>query len=1021
MAQSTISRPPRPQQRKSPPPRGGSLESLLTLARWQLGTTWRLLLVADIGILALVALICLIPLYSSVATSAAFRDSLSASPANSYVVETATSFLYNQQKFAQFEQRVSQQLEQLLPGYVQKNAVFSTSLQSLTIERTPIGETNLDFLGFPEQQIPQHVRLVAGQFPQTAHVSSNTVPFMTTPEGFAALENMHQGYKIGSVFQFPVPLANPNTPYLVPPTKMATMSMKLVGVVALSSTKDLFWHGEDFQPIIVTNTENIPVLMSNEALGRALEGIEATPDAQGRILDQSLGVSWYYPLNLAHFNINNLDAAATGMSRLLSQANLAGDSLSLAPYIMQTHTGGPISIFQYFSERVTLLRVPVGGLALLIGVLILLFVSVVVGLLIEQQGEQVALLRGKGATRRQIVGALSAQGGLLALPALVLGPALAWVLALWLSQVTLQGDDRNAVDVLLSQPLASLLSAGWIALVVVVVALLVMALALWQKVRTTVLTTRSELARSGRPALWRRWRLDLVGAAVALVGAGFAFYLSNAGILNARTRALILPVVLLGAALGILVAVLLLLFRCLPALLRWGSRLALRGRGISAVLAVAQIARAPQRAVRMSMLLAFTLAFAIFTLTLNASQAQRVADATAFQVGSDFSGVLVGPGTVSDWQATEQAYAQIPGVLSAMIGHAGVMVNGSSSPVDVQAVDAGTCAQTMDWTAPDSQQEIVPLLRQLVARRQASINAHVVPAIVDASAANSMGLSVGSQFGLHNEYGAVNFVVIGQVQSIPGVIDDSSGTGTSDATLSGGILADYETLAAVQVGSNGLADEAESMWLKTSNDPKVIASIEQELNSGAAPLKSISDRRAITASLSYDPMEAAIEGSLLAGAAVALALGLIGSLFGSWTGVRRRMVNFAMMRALGNTSTQIVGVAFWEQGIIYTFALLLGIGGGLLFSRIVAPGLLYTPANTVGFAQAISGSSGLNMTGSGLLYLVQGVPAPQVVFPLVSILVVIVIVIVVCALALALMVRLVTRPALSEVLRLNED
>lgn len=61
------------------------------------------------------------------------------------------------------------------------------------------------------------------------------------------------------------------------------------------------------------------------------------------------------------------------------------------------------------------------------------------------------------------------------------------------------------------------------------------------------------------------------------------------------------------------------------------------------------------------------------------------------------------------------------------------------------------------------------------------------------------------------------------------------------------------------------------------------------------------------------------------------------------------------------------------------------------------------------------------MTGSGLLYLVQNVPAPQVVFPLVSILAVIGIVIVVCALALSLMVRLVTRPALSEVLRLNED
>lgn len=1026
MARSTINRPPVSQQRKARPAQKGSLESLFTLARWQLGSTWRLLLVAEVGILALVALICLLPLYSSVALSASFRNALGASPQTASIAESGLSFLYNQRQLQQFQQRVSQEFTQSLSGYVQSSPVFSTSLAPLVIARTPVEQTELDFTGFPEQQIPRHVRLVEGQLPRMASVEDGVIPFVTTPEGLAALENLRLDYKLGSVFRLPIRLVDPGMYSPTPPAPIALAPMKLVGVIRLDTPGDLFWYGEDFQPVTVDNVASIPALMSNEALGHALEEIEARPNAQGKLLYQPVAVNWYYSFNLEHLDVNQLDSVTSGMIRLLSQANQAGDAMSLVPYVAQTKAIGSTQIFQYFSERIALLRVPVGTLLVLIGALILLFISVIVGLLVEQQGEQVALLRGKGAARGQIVGALSVQGALLALPVLVLGPLLAWGLALLLSQIILQGSDRDAVNVLLSQPLASLLSVGWIALIVVLVALLVMALALWQKVRTTLLTTRRELARGSRPALWRRWRLDLVGAAVALVGSGFALYLANSGLLNARTRALILPVILFGAALGILVALLFLLFRSLPALLRWGAALALRGRGASAVLAVAQLARSPQRAVRMSMLLAFTLAFAIFALTLNASQARRAIDATAFQVGSDFSGVLVGPGSVGDWQATEQSYAQIPGVRSATIGHTGIMVNGGDNPVDVQAVDASTCAQTMYWVAPDSRQEVAPLLQQLVARRQASINARIVPAIIDASAAQSMGLSVGSQFGLRDEYGPVHFVVAGLVQNIPGIVDDNVNTGSGDATLSGGILADYATFANVQIATNGLSDSAESMWLKADDASGAVAKVEKELSSGAAQLKDLSDRwhpsASVTSeSLANDPLAAAVGGSLLVGAAVALALGLIGSLFGSWAGARRRVVHFAMMRALGNTPSQIVGIALWEQGIIYALAMLLGIGGGLLFSRIVVPGLLYTPAINVGINQALTGSSGLDMTGSGLLYLVQSVPAAQVVFPLTPILALVGIVMLICALALGLMVRLVTRPALAEVLRLNED
>ena len=1007
--QSPLSRFSGPQK---PEKKSGSVASVFTLARWQLGSTWRLLLVAELGVLAAVVLICLIPLYSSVALSAALRDSLSASPENFYITETGFSAVYNRQKLQQFQQTVSQQMGKIVPGYVENEPIFSASMPSLAV---PNSETILDFTGFPEQQIPQHVRLVEGQLPKT---SRGVLEFVTTPEGLEALEQMHQGYRVGSVFQFPLFLHAVNLPPLT-----LTLLMKDVGVVTLTSKTDTFWHALDFQPSVVNATTSIPALISNEALGSALERIEMAPGMQTYTLtpSQFITVSWYYPLKLEHFDVNHLDDITTRMNQLLSAFNLAGDPLSLPPYVQQTSTLGPIQIFHYYSDRVTLLQVPVGSVALLLGGLILFFVSSIAGLLIEQQGEQIAFLRSRGATRGQLVGALSAQAGLLALPVLALGPVLACELAVWLSGITLQGNDRTAVNVLLSQPVAAMLSVGWIALVVVVVALLVLAFALFQKLRTNVLTRRQEATRAPRSALWERWRLDLVGTAAALVGTGFAFYLANAGILDARTRALVLPIVMLGAFLGILVASLLLLFRFFPMLLRWAARLAQRGRGATAMLAIAQMARAPWQAARLTLLLTFTLAFAIFTLTFNASQAQRIADSTEFQVGSDFSGVLTGPGSVADWLVTEQGYAQIPGVQSATIGHVGIMGSSNEPSIDVQAVDASTCAQTMYWGTSGSAQEVAPLLQQLVVRRQASIAAQLVPAIVDASAVQSLGLVVGSRFSLRDANGVVNFVTLGIVRSIPSIVDSGGSAGTSDTTITGGVLADYATFAAVQIATNGQGDEAESIWLKTSNDPAAIASVRRVLSSGQWEVNALSDQRAIVASLAYDPLESMVQGGALAGTIVALMLGLIGSLLGSWTSARKRVVSFAMMRALGNTSGQIVGIVLWEQGIIYALALVGGIGGGLLFGQMVTPGLLYASVINVGITQPLSAGTGLNFTGTGELYLVQGTPVAHIVIPIGPVLALIGIAIIVSTLALLIIVRLVVRQTLGEILRLNED
>ena len=51
----------------------------LTLALWQLRQTWRLLLIVGVGIIAAAMLVCVVPLYTQVTTTAGLRSVLNAS------------------------------------------------------------------------------------------------------------------------------------------------------------------------------------------------------------------------------------------------------------------------------------------------------------------------------------------------------------------------------------------------------------------------------------------------------------------------------------------------------------------------------------------------------------------------------------------------------------------------------------------------------------------------------------------------------------------------------------------------------------------------------------------------------------------------------------------------------------------------------------------------------------------------------------------------------------------------------
>src|SRR5262249_38824475 len=118
---------------------------------------------------------------------------------------------------------------------------------------------------------------------------------------------------------------------------------------------------------------------------------------------------------------------------------------------------------------------------------------------------------------------------------------------------------------------------------------------------------------------------------------------------------------------------------------------------------------------------------------------------------------------------------------------------------------------------------------------------------------------------------------------------------------------------------------------------------------------------------------------------------------------------FAVLRALGTPPRQIASVLAWEQILVYATAQTLGVVFGAVLVGTIVPALVFTgvPSYTTDLS-------------SGEFYALQHLLPGQVVVPL-GLLVVFGVLMLICAGAIGMMARIVSRPSISQTLRLNAD
>ncbi|HEY7348072.1 MAG TPA: FtsX-like permease family protein [Ktedonobacterales bacterium] len=992
----------------------------VTLAYWRLGQSWRWLVVTGLGIMAAIVIACTVPLLSQVALTAGVRAVLTASPQDPEIELQAGAKALSNQIAADGLKQLRSFTQANLGPYLSNYSQFVLQTSSINLATPGLQNDTMFLTGVSIDQASSHLRLLQGRLPRS---SGPDLEVVLTQRSATSLQ-----VSPGSIIPLQFPFYAEQTPVEHPQHYIALqLPLHVVGVIALDGS-DPFWHAQDFEPARAGFASSYRAIMSSAAflatvtqLAQAHGGTMAEFDAPPTML-------LYFFLDASRVTISNLDNLIARLNS--AQIHLGGDAIQ-TPALQHPQLIGPtMNIYgahgslERFRDRIPVILIPLFILAIQVLGLILFFVNMMVSISVDRQAEVTALIRSRGASRRQVFSAFALQMLTLLLLALAAGPAFALLIVRLLVSRMFSSSDQSALQSVSTDPLQAALGLRWYVTAVVVAAMIIIALSIWGSTRQTLLGFRQETARSKHRPLWQRLRLDMVAASIAFGGYSASFIITRSGALDARASQVIFLPVSLVTPIFLLIAAVLLFARLFPWLLRFFAWQTTRRRAAPPALALAQMSRAPHQSIRMLLALALSVSFAIFTLVYSASEAQQMNNVAAQQVGADFSGPIPIPfGSHPEANVVENTYRAIPGVTSATIGNATdgtVQESGQATSLQIRAVDTNTFAQTAIWTDQDSSQPLPTLLARIAVSEQGTGDTLVVPALVDAVAWNALQLTPGARFTLNITGSPVSmtFQAITEVQHIPTINDSLQTAGGQDYLTPGGILVDlhlytqtFEQLSQRdnQSDSAHLPPSINYIWLRTSDTTSALAAVREALTHSPLSLEMVYDRRAMLAQMQRDPLFLALRGVLILGAGATLLLAFVVSLLFSSFYARRHLFSFAVLRALGSTPRQIASMLSWEQGIVYTVALALGAVCGVLLVVTVIPALVFTNPTMPG--AAISSTE---------YYVIQHVLPVQIVLPLTLGLVMVVFAII-ALLTVMLTTRMATKPSLIRTLRLNED
>ena len=850
----------------------------------------RLLVAAFLGLIIAVCLVSSVPLYTHGTLERLLRERLATSDKR----PAGTVWLRH---LEEGDRRATLDQYKSLDSYVTNNIQWIVDLPLQKYVQYVAGDVYVLWPAENKGFIPQAQRrygYVAWQSDLMAHVTIVQGTGLTdaqTPEGSdipaiinqATADELHM--QVGQRFIYSdVEQYNPKG-----------VIVKVVGLWQAKDPNDSYWL---YDPFLFNN-----VLFTNRAdlFNRVFVQLPNAPHEY----------SWYAIFDASAIHTVNESRVLSGLQFLNTRANIMMPSVTLYPALETT--------LEEFQTRAFLLNLLLFVLSVPMIIVVLYYITTSIGMIIDRQRNEIALLKSRGAATLQIIGIYLTEGILMGAIAMVIGPLIGMGVAeligdsygfllfaqrpplpLWLDQQTLQ----YAAGAVVLSILASLLPAIGAA-------------------RHSIVSYKQELARSSQLPLWQRFFVDFLLLAVA--GYGYRLLSQNHSILmigqgtqgGANEQKLFIdPLTLLVPSVAIFGAALLFL-RLFPLISAGVSRLANLVAGASIVLALRQIARTPRQYSSLVLLLTVTLALGAFSASAAHTIDRNFAEKAFYKIPADLS-------IWEAWDYDQEAGVFNPPPLNAhyVKGVQEISTWNDYTVVPQQSrnqekaqligIDRVTFPKVCWWRSDFANEPLGALMNALAISDQAIL--------VQQSFLDQYQLHVGDTVTLLFDNTPVDFYIADTIKEFPTLYPDQG----------------YIFVANLNYIYDQIGLSPYHVWVKLEPGARSVDVINEMRNNGIKIINIENSQVEVNAGR-LDPQRTGLFGVLSIGFAVAALLTVLGFFLYSFLSFERRLLQMGILRAMGLTVRQLFGLLMFEQVYLIVLGVIVGTALGVYAGKLFIP------------------------------------------------------------------------------------
>ena len=634
---------------------------------------WRMLLVVAIGVVLSTGLLSSAPtLVNTVIELGLPRNLKAARPIDAHL-RISTFENLQSVDYRDVDEPLQALVQTRFAGYLDRIVLsISTHWMHPWLGEAPLETERINFRYF--EDLEENVEFISGTWPgeRPARSGPNGEPVYSVVIG----ESMAEWYALQAGDQMLLSFR--------PENQSADIIIEIAAVVQPINQEDAYWLGS-LSPLASQANKRYEQQFSVLVPRDTLFEISAVQFPRS-----NAEIAWHVVLN--HDSIRFSDIAS-----LINTMNRLPDDLG-GKITFQSDLQNLLLGYYTQSEGV---RTPLFLLTAEIVLLALVYVVMTAALSVRSIEREFAVLRSRGATRRQLFRIQLTEAVLMAAIAWLSGPALGSVL------VRILGQFGPLAELAKSGPVQSIPENAWTAAAIGAAAGVVSLLLPLGPVLKRSIVTEAQGTGRERPPLWQRLYLDVMLLTIGLI---LLFRLQfYGGLTTGRVDWLLLlsPItILLGAATLVL--------RIAPPILSGISRLVASGRGLPAALAFWQTARNPGQFSGLVILLTLANALGILTTGLNATLNASEIERARYAAGSDYR-------LVSDRNISLNDFNSEPGVDQTVgawrsSGTINLKTYRSFPQLDILAIDPRSFTQVTGYRSDFSEEPMSEILGTLLVK-----------------------------------------------------------------------------------------------------------------------------------------------------------------------------------------------------------------------------------------------------------------------------------------------------------------